>query len=439
MGLIWTSDDSEFEPRRGYPWDALRATLSDALGSDYECLLAEPVARRGEGRTDWYTDAIGTAAPASALTPDQRAALFATLEGLQRRVLALADSLEAPNRRSPDKGLAQELRRAMVVPDPARHVWSVGGRPVLVAWGFTFFGQKEIHEPLIGEGIAREVEPVTAVEAPPPKAQRRFPLRPFLWGLFTVLVAASYSLLLRACGVILVPEESWLRNLLPAACQATAASTPLGPLIDRREELEGLIRQAEIDLARAEGECQPPATLPSPPPPPAPAAPPAPPPKPRCPPPPTDLQRRLDREQAAHGHMEISVKWNSVDDMDLHVRCPDGTDIYFGNRNACGGALDVDMNVGGGNRTSPPVEHIVWDGEPPHGRYEINLVYFKRYAQPARPVPFEVFVTRDGQTEGPFRGVATQPGVSIKVHRLTVSTAPPPPPPTPSRPANCRP
>jgi len=52
--------------------------------------------------------------------------------------------------------------------------------------------------------------------------------------------------------------------------------------------------------------------------------------------------------------LRISLSWDNVDDLDLHVHEPDGTHIYFGNQ--CG-KLDVDMNAGG-QRVRGAVENV---------------------------------------------------------------------------------
>ena len=61
--------------------------------------------------------------------------------------------------------------------------------------------------------------------------------------------------------------------------------------------------------------------------------------------------------------------WDSDDDLDLHVSTPDGSEIYYSNREAGGGYLDVDANVGGRTMDNP-VENIYFDS-PSAGTYSV--------------------------------------------------------------------
>lgn len=66
--------------------------------------------------------------------------------------------------------------------------------------------------------------------------------------------------------------------------------------------------------------------------------------------------------------MRVSLAWHNRDDLDIHVREPDGNHIYFGNRS---GKLDVDMNVSGETRT--PVENVRWVSTPRDGVYMVSV------------------------------------------------------------------
>lgn len=117
-----------------------------------------------------------------------------------------------------------------------------------------------------------------------------------------------------------------------------------------------------------------------------------------------EFRSRLAREGAKSGDVQISLLWNNYNDLDLHVNCPSGERIYFGHRqSACGGELDVDMNV---SPTSiEPVENVVWPaGAAPDGQYAVFVHEFKNHGSRTRPgcqdpTPFRVAVSQSGFVE----------------------------------------
>lgn len=68
----------------------------------------------------------------------------------------------------------------------------------------------------------------------------------------------------------------------------------------------------------------------------------------------------------------VSLNWFNTDDLDIHVREPNGNLICFGNK--CG-KLDVDMNVSSPVRDA--VENVVWDSLQ-NGWYEVIVDNFTR-------------------------------------------------------------
>jgi len=65
---------------------------------------------------------------------------------------------------------------------------------------------------------------------------------------------------------------------------------------------------------------------------------------------------------------------NNVD-LDLHVRTPNGSEIYFGNTSAQNGSLDVDCICGSCGTTGN--ENIFWtDGTAPVGTYKVWVKYY---------------------------------------------------------------
>jgi molecular chaperone DnaK (HSP70) len=88
------------------------------------------------------------------------------------------------------------------------------------------------------------------------------------------------------------------------------------------------------------------------------------------------LAERLIREGAQSGEITVSLMWDDVSDLDLHVVTPGGGRIYFGaKRGSCGGTLDVDMNVNSLTASTKPVENVFWE-KAPTGSYTVEVVMF---------------------------------------------------------------
>ena len=114
-----------------------------------------------------------------------------------------------------------------------------------------------------------------------------------------------------------------------------------------------------------------------------------------------EFRGRLEREGAQSGDVQVSLIWNNYNDLDLHVICPSGEEIYFGHRkSACGGELDVDMNVS--PTSEEPVENIYWPpGGSPQGHYQVFVNHFKNHGRPGctDPTSFKVAVSVGGAVQ----------------------------------------
>lgn len=78
------------------------------------------------------------------------------------------------------------------------------------------------------------------------------------------------------------------------------------------------------------------------------------------------------------GDVQITLRWTSSADIDLHVFEPDGTEISFTDPGptASGGRLDVDSNVGCEQEAS--VENVFWpEGQMPLGGYRVVVTGYE--------------------------------------------------------------
>ena len=89
------------------------------------------------------------------------------------------------------------------------------------------------------------------------------------------------------------------------------------------------------------------------------------------------------------GELRINLKWETYDDLDLHVYDPDSNHINYGKKEAACqnsiGRLDLDANAGSGT-TKTPQENIYWEKEPPEGTYKVEVVHYA--SREKKEVPF---------------------------------------------------
>lgn len=106
-----------------------------------------------------------------------------------------------------------------------------------------------------------------------------------------------------------------------------------------------------------------------------------------------DMLDRLNAYGAKTGDIQVSLMWQTVDDIDLHVSCSNniGTDtIWWRNKyGISGGILDIDMN-GPGPINSNPIENIFWPyNTAPQGQYIVAVNFFRSWTGKTS-IPFTV-------------------------------------------------
>ena len=97
------------------------------------------------------------------------------------------------------------------------------------------------------------------------------------------------------------------------------------------------------------------------------------------------IRERMSKYSVGEGDVTITLAWFDSNDLDLHVTCPCGTELYFGNKNCptCAGYLDLDMNVCNHGNSCPdnkcssktPTENVFFKPAK-EGVYRVSVHYF---------------------------------------------------------------
>jgi len=117
-------------------------------------------------------------------------------------------------------------------------------------------------------------------------------------------------------------------------------------------------------------------------------------------------------QQLGTGAVQVTLTWSTTADLDLHVLEPNGTEIYYGNRTADGGTLDVDSNGGCSNTTTSPVENVFWANTPASGTYTAKVEYYEGCAGTGGTGPqnFTITVKINGSVVLQQNGTINNPG-----------------------------
>ena len=124
-----------------------------------------------------------------------------------------------------------------------------------------------------------------------------------------------------------------------------------------------------------------------------------------------EIKTRVEAAGGQYANVDIraSLLWNNRNDLDLHVVPPSGEEVCFSHkRSACGGWLDVDMNISG--ETLKPVENVRWArGTAPKGRYRVFVQNYAFKAGNTEPTDFRVEIEVAGEVKQ-FTGTVSPNG-----------------------------
>lgn len=225
-------------------YSQLRQILLDLLGPDHASLLAEPQHNADDRSIDWYTSLDGDVMQVSDLEPDAAASLRKQAADLARDIQALSGLAGKGGQEQASGPVAGQLDStslsaillglALKHPDPA-DLWSVGGRPVLVNWGFGPASAGAEPQDLARLGaIIRPAEPAPApptslspvrqAAVPPPS-----PAGPGLWPWLLPLLLFLLLLWLLLSALGLVPSP------LPESCKHQDHTVLMSAIDQERE------------------------------------------------------------------------------------------------------------------------------------------------------------------------------------------------------------
>lgn len=385
-----------------------------------QSIFAEPRFASDHPETHWHTAGIEHQGLLSEQTEEVQEAAKAQIRSVISEITALA---EDHRQRGETAGhdLADVLESALMIPSDDS-VRIVDGKPVLVGWGRTPLGEAATNTLLYdisdfsrmqsgdaigaGGGDAPDVVRVQDIRETAATMSHAvwgapFWLHALLWGLSALAFLLLLWLYLANCAFLRLGSDTWLGNY----CAAPTGNPEISLLEDR-------LRQLEREYYSREAVCRAPANMPEPVPPPSNPEPgheqtPAPQetqePAPEgnqesTPLQPEQTEDRVEELGGEIGSLNVVLSWGQTDDLDLYLDCPSGDRIYHGSLEVCGGKLDVDTNFGG-ERTTEPVENIVFSEIPADGSYTVRVRRSRDDDPKGASTPFkvELFGDRNGE------------------------------------------
>ena len=146
----------------------------------------------------------------------------------------------------------------------------------------------------------------------------------------------------------------------------------------------------------------------------------------------SEFDRRVKNAGGKRGEVQITLLWDSYNDLDVHVYCPNKAHIWYKAKNGCRGVLDVDANADQTNPfaalmgvrarssnppTRSPVENVTWVNGAPSGTYQVYVKHYQHRGGP-EPTPYRVRI-RVKDKEEIYKGTVKQ-GQSKLIANFTV-------------------
>ena len=215
--------------------EQLRGIILRGLGPQQAALLAEPACDPVSRRVDWYTSRTGQAVPLAALPEEEARALREKTARYVAEIHSLARQEAA--HAAGGGSLSADLLSLAVSQTDDGNLWSVGGEPVLVNWGYAAGMDGVLPQDLARLGTTAPAPAVAPATPAPPLPPQRTGCAGWLLPLLLLLLL--FWLLLSALG--------WLPLWLPASCVPQPDRSALQAEQERagrlESELDSLLRQ----------------------------------------------------------------------------------------------------------------------------------------------------------------------------------------------------
>ena len=215
--------------------EQLRGIILRGLGPQQAALLAEPACDPVSRRVDWYTSRTGQAVPLAALPEEEARALREKTARYVAEIHSLARQEAA--HAAGGGSLSADLLSLAVSQTDDGNLWSVGGEPVLVNWGYAAGMDGVLPQDLARLGTTAPAPAVAPATPAPPLPPQRAGCAGWLLPLLLLLLLLW--LLLSALG--------WLPLWLPASCVPQPDRSALQAEQERagrlESELDSLLRQ----------------------------------------------------------------------------------------------------------------------------------------------------------------------------------------------------